>query len=125
MDHELRWIREKLEGFGERGPQFRYPDQFRRRTAQYARRRQDEVTNGQIAREVGVPWVTIRRWQQKFKDRQALSAVARPHAMVPVHVTASQRTANSAKSSSVTSPCGWRIEGLSVDEICSVLERLL
>lgn len=125
MDHELRWIQEELAGFGERSSQFRYPDRFRRRVAQYAGRREAQVTCGQIAREVGVPWVTIRRWQQIFKKTEELPAVTRPQAMVPVHVTAVQQTTTSRRSSSVTSPCGWRIEGLDVDEICTVLERLL
>ena len=35
MDHDLRWIREQLEGFGERKGGFRYPAEFRRRALRY------------------------------------------------------------------------------------------
>ena len=127
MDHDLRWIREQLAGFGERDAGFRYPEEFRRRVARYAERRLGQTTTTGISREVGIPWVTIRRWQGRLKstaERRRPEATSRP--MVPVHVTEAtgQGSLDKTKAIRVTTPQGWKIEGLSVDEVCRVVERL-
>ena len=127
MDHDLRWIRGQIAGFGERGPGFRYPEEFRRRVARYAERRLQVTTTGTVAREVGIPWVTIRRWRARADDQATWQVERTPSSMVPVHVSdVVQATMMDTASEGLTvvTPKGWRIEGLTVDQACEVLGRL-
>ena len=125
MDDDLRWIQQRLEEFGERGPGFRYPEAFRRRVARYADRWLGRVSASALARKIGIPWVTIRRWHRRLDTTDQTESRSTPTPMVPVTVTEAKSITEtpSSDSVSVVTPDGWRVEGLSVDEACQVLRR--
>jgi transposase len=125
MDYDLRWIRKELEEFGERGPGFRYPEAFRKRVARYADRRLGKASASALAREIGIPWVTIRRWCLQQDTARKKEGTSTPTSMIPVRVTETKPIAETPSEGgvSVVTPDGWRVEGLSVDEACQVLRR--
>ena len=124
MDHDLRWIREQLEGFGERKGGFRYPAEFRRRALRYMERRLKETTTSGVERELTIPWATLKRWKEtSTTDDWSVEKVPGP--MVPVHVTGQveRNHADHSTGLSVQTPSGWRVEGLSFDQAVELLAR--
>ena len=125
MDHELSWIRETLASFGERGPGFRYPAEFRRRVVRYAARRLVQTTTTAVTREVGLSGVTIKRWRDapSRQEEETVSVERAAQAMVPVRITGMEPTVGAAGSVAVITPSGWRVEGLSLTEVIELLKR--
>ncbi len=88
MDPDLMWIKKALVDFGERKPGFRYPEEFKRRVVRYGERRLKTTTTTTLAREVGLSWVTMKRWQEVTSTaKEPVRVEAAPQAMVPVRIT--------------------------------------
>ena len=115
MDQNLKSIRAQLEKFGHRDQGFRYPESFQKQVAQYARGQIGRYSKNQISKTVGIPWVTIGRWMEQIEGQTNTG-------LVPVRITASEL--QTKPSVSMVTPEGWRIEGLSVDQTCRILERM-
>ena len=115
MDQNLKSIRAQLEKFGPRGPGFRYPRVFRKQVAQYARGQLGRCSKNRISKKVGIPWVTIGRWMARIEGQTHTG-------LVPVRIRANELQTKPAVS--MVTPEGWRIEGLSVDQTCRILERM-
>lgn len=120
MDAELEWIQSQIADFGTRDGSFRYPEEFRQRAARWAtRQRRGGQTQAAIQRQVDVPWVTIQRWMQTLTEQAETESTS----LVPVQI---DRLSSSATADGMvlTSPDGWRLEGLTVDQAVEVLGRL-
>lgn len=123
MDHDLRWIRQTLASFGERDAGFRYPEEFRRRVVRYAQRRLKQTTTTALSKEVGVCWVTIRRWRDaQAKQEKPTGKLVAPQGMVPIRVTDVEDDLETSAVTVIT-PSNWRVEGLSLAQVIKLLER--
>lgn len=63
-----------------------------------------------ISKSLGMPWVTLKRWKEKNTRENA-------GGFRPIKVVDHQRA-------TLISPSGWRIEGLTLDELVEVAGRL-
>ena len=98
-------------GLGPRGRGQRYPLEFRRRVVVAAGGlRSRGMSWRSVASEVGVRAETLRRW---CEGREARA----PRSLVPVQVVGSAALA-------VVSPAGWRVEGLSLSDVSTLLRAL-
>ena len=126
MNDDLRWIQKQVGQFGKRDRGFRYPEPFRRRVVAYADKRLKEVSAIALERELDVPWATVRRWCREAREDQALAAQTSPEALVPVRLTSPPSATSPVNTGDLkaTTPKGWTIEGLDVDQLCQLIERL-
>jgi hypothetical protein len=112
-DHELRDLRRELSAL-ERGRGKRYPAALRDRISSWARR---ELERGRslrtIAGALALHRETLRSW---VADAASSSA-----ALVPVEVVSEHQV---ARSFAVVSPTGFRIEGLTLDDVAALVARL-
>jgi hypothetical protein len=91
--------------------QRRYSDELRGRAARYARERQAEGARGaQVATELGLPWITVRRWLGEDDARPAFLRVeiAGPAAMRAI----------------LHGPRGLRVEGVDAHFLAELLRAL-
>lgn len=101
---------------GERGRGKRFPSDIRGRTVEWAReQRQLGRSWVQIARELGVGLDTVRRWCTEKK------AAPTGRSLLPVRVV--QQPAES-KHLVVVSPAGFRVEGVTLAEVATLLRAL-
>jgi hypothetical protein len=92
----------------------RYDRRLKARIIELARlRRKQGASWKQIAGETGLCFETVRRWCVPTEPK-------RVHAMVPVRVTRDE----AERTVAVTSPAGYRIESLSLQEAVAVLRAL-
>ena len=115
MDQNLKSIHAQLEKFGHRDQGFRYPESFQKLVAQYARGQLARCSKSRISKKVGIPWVTIGRWIEQIESQTHTD-------LVPVRIRSNEL--QTKPSVSIVTPEGWRIEGLSVDQTCRILERM-
>jgi len=93
-------------------PTSRLSADLRARATSYTRRRSSEgAPQSAIAAELGVSTVSIARWLRS-RDGAAL---------VPVSVIPEPRSESA--SFEVVSPRGLRVVGLTLDDVCALLER--
>ena len=94
----------------------RYPQELRRRVVAWASRKHRAGASWQeIKKELGLQWDSVRRWCQ-------LETKSMPtRALVPVRVVP---TLAAERLVSVSSPGGFRIEGLTLDEAAELLRAL-
>ena len=112
MDKEAAILRRDL-GRVETGRGRRYPRELRARVVGWARgRRAAGASWEEIKRELGQQFDTVRRW--------CLDG-AEPKALVPVRVVA---TSTPARTLSVVSPAGFRIDGLTPSEAAALLREI-
>lgn len=116
MQHDGSELRRQVRALGLRHRGARVPPTLRASIAAYAR---DERAAGAscqaIAERLGVSSASIRRWAFTGPARAGMAA------LVPVHVVAEA----AAKTLTVWSPTGYRVEGLSVAETAELLRRLV
>ena len=96
---------------GRRGPCFT-PDLKQRATAWIVKRRAEGMTVAELASELGLASGTVLKWSAGAKSARAL---------VPVEVVEDR---NSARTVSIVSPAGFRVEGLSLFEAAALLRAL-
>ena len=89
-----------------------YPEDFRRRAVVLVEQlRADGWTQKAVSEALDICWQTLRRWRNQHPDGdegfRAVDVAARP-----------------AGEPRLVSPSGWRIEGLSVEELFDVARRL-
>jgi hypothetical protein len=90
---------------------------LRERCEAYAARRAAEgASQKSIAGELGVSAMSVQRWLR-------VKPTTRVSAMVPVRVMAMPPSESAARPV-ITTPRGLRVEGLDLDALCVVLERL-
>ena len=120
-DHDERDLRRELASFT-RGPGKRYPREIRLRGAAWARR---EIEAGRgtksLARYLGVHPETLKAW---IEDAAAISAVIPVEVIEATAASASAHVSDAAKAVSVTTPDGFRVDGLTLDEVVTLLARL-
>lgn len=118
MDREATRIRGLVRAAGPRGRGARLPEDVRRELIAYAhRRRSDGVGIHRIAAATGVSSESIRRWT----GRDELRSIARQLIAVEVREDVTPLTVASL---SVSSPSGYRIDGLTLEQAVVVLGRL-
>jgi hypothetical protein len=119
-DHELRNLRRELAADHVRGRGKIYAPEQRRRICAWARRAiASGATIAAAAREVGVDRESLRDWLA----REPAPAAAPSTALVPVEVVPA-RAAQSHVGLSMVSPAGYRVDGLSLDEVTELLRVL-
>lgn len=95
----------------------RYPPKIRRMALELVDElRAEGMSQKRVGQTLDIPWGTIRRWRKKRDGYQKEDASG----FVRVGVSAGASDA----SASLVSPSGWRIEGLSLDELVEVAGRL-
>lgn len=100
----LTTLRSAIDEIPANGRSRRFPAPLKAAVARYvidARRR--GVRTAQLESDLSISWETLRRWTRD----------ARPPTPVAVHVTPDPAPAGVA----LVSPSGWRIEGLSLDDV--------
>jgi hypothetical protein len=75
--------------------------------------RQKKWTQKRINKELEIPWITLNRWKSDSTAGSGLDAKFRPIKVIDSHSTPT-----------LISPSGWRIEGLTLDELIEVAGRL-
>lgn len=97
-----------------------YPVEFRRRAVVLGDQLTDSGwTQQRIVGALGISRPTLRRWRQEYGGGDGADAVAPKLRPVEVRLPAA-----SPQAVSVTSPGGWRIEGLGLDEVVELLGRV-
>jgi hypothetical protein len=91
-----------------------YPEAARTAALDWAeRQRRKGIGFVPLASELGISPSTLRKWQQQSR--------ARSSAFCPVEIV---EPSSSSRGLVVHAPCGLRIEGLSVPELCELVRRL-
>jgi predicted transcriptional regulator len=119
--HEARRLKRSM---GQRGRGRPIPADVQEAALRYVRRRRDEGASQQrIADELGISQHTVSRWLSGGGESKS--------ALVPIEIdygtTKSRSELVVTKPQSeliVTTPRGLRIEGLDVDTLCVVVERV-
>ena len=110
-EHQLSEIRNQVrQRRGDRKCGFR--PELRERIATWClRRREQGAFWTEIARDVGVPAQTLKRW---------MTSVSRPLAMKPVEIVAG----HASSTVSIVTPAGVRVEGVTLDQAITILRGL-
>jgi hypothetical protein len=114
MDDESRALRARIEALQVTGRGRRYPEELKRDLLGYvARVRLRGVTVHQLEGALGVSWHTLARWRRRT-----------PHAPKLLPVRVHEASAAATGQPVLVSPSGWRVEGLSLEQLGIVLARL-
>jgi hypothetical protein len=101
---------------GKTGRGVRYPEELHQEAVSYAKaRRQRGDSILAICRDLGVNPVTLTRWLRRADD---------PEFRRVEIVTSGQPVMGSAVGVTVTTPSGIRIEGLDLESLIALLQRL-
>ena len=112
FDDDIRIFRDQAA----QRPSNRYPEPIKQRAlALVERLRAAGWSQSQVSEALGISWQTIRRWQDEAKPQPVGREGFRPVALP---------ASTAACGPVLVSPSGWRIEGLSLDELCEVAGRL-
>ena len=101
----------------------RYPESMREMAMAYssaARKRGDRV--GVIARDLGIDRMTLAAWEKKAASQAPKASPEPRNAFEQVMVVADAPPATSTVC--VVGPKGLRIEGLTIGQVASLIERL-
>jgi transposase-like protein len=97
-----------------------YPVEFRQRAVVLGDHLSERGwTQQRIVEALGISRPTLRRWRQEHKADDEASVVE--PTLRPVEVVL---PAASPRAVSVTSPGGWRVEGLRLDQVVELLGRV-
>lgn len=111
MDKEAAKLRQDLSRV-ETGRGKRYPKELRQRVVAWAQRRHSQGASWEtIKAELGQEFDTVRRW---------CLAAGTSRALVPVRVL----SVGAARTVSVVSPTGFRVEGLAITEAAALLREI-
>jgi hypothetical protein len=111
MDKEAVKLRRELSRV-ETGRGKRYPAELRQRVVAWAQRRHGQGASWEtIKAELGQKFDTVRRW---------CLAEGSSRALVPVRVV----SVSEARTVSVVSPAGFRVEGLAIVEAAALLREI-
>ena len=119
MDHEAAAIREELRALGRRGRTEAFPSVLRERVAAYALARRPGVSWGRLGECLTLSPSTVHRWCGQAA--QASSPGEAGAALVPVVVTPEEPVRSDL---ALVSPRGFRVEGLSLDDVVRLLDPL-
>lgn len=107
----------KIEGLKERAVRretVRYCENFKEDAVSLVGElRQKRWTQKRISKELEIPWVTLSRWNSDSTTDNGKGAEFRPVKVI-----------DSRSTPALVSPSGWRIEGLTLDELIKVAGRL-
>ena len=107
---DLDLLRSRIASLGQSGRGRRYPADLRDDIVAAVRvARSKGTTAAELEQALGVPWNTMSRW---------VTAVGMARVIVPVHVRPVER-----RSPTLVSPTGWRIEGLTLEELRLLLNE--
>ena len=113
MDREARELRRRIARLKRRRPGFRFSAQLRTRiSAWVVEHRERGVWWCDLAREIGVPAETLKRWAAPRVDGGAV--------MLPVDVI----DAPPFGTVTLVSPTGLRIEGVAIADAIAILQGL-
>lgn len=116
MTHDVSKLRRRVRALGPRHRGARVPRALRAAIAAYARdERAAGASCGAIAERLGLSSESIRRWARTGPGCDGVA-----EGLVPVHVVA-----ETARTLTVWSPTGYRVAGLSVEEVAELLRRLV
>jgi hypothetical protein len=111
-----REARDLKRAMGQRGRGRPVPKEVRGAALAYAQHRRSEgASQERIALELGVSQHTVSSWLRK-EEARATSA------LVPVHVVDGPPVV--ARAVIITTPLGLRIEGLTIEDVCTVISRV-
>jgi transposase-like protein len=97
-----------------------YPVEFRQRAVVLGDHLSErDWTQQRVVKALGISRPTLRRWRQE-QEADDEASVVEP-ALRPVEVAL---PAASPHAVSVTSPGGWRIDGLGLDQVVELLRRV-
>ena len=117
MDTQVRVFRKRAreENGGRKGTSLRYSRELRLDADRYLKRRRQAGGSLEIAAgELGVSCWSLSRWQQESESE-------RQFALVPVEITEEDST---ARTPTLVTPRGYRVEGLSEEVLVRLVERL-
>jgi hypothetical protein len=107
----------KIEGLKERAAKretTRYSENFKEDAVRLVDElRQKNWTQKRINKALQIPWVTLNRWKSDSTAGSGLGAEFRPVKVI-----------DSRPTPTLVSPSGWRIEGLTLNELIKVAGRL-
>ena len=109
---DLKSLRAAIARIPKAGRGRRFPAPLKSSIVEYviaARRR--GVRTAQLEAELSISWETLRRWSQQRRP---------PIAPVAVEVVADELRSGAVH---LVSPTGWRIEGLNLDDVRSLVNR--
>ena len=116
MDEELKVLRRDL-GRMRKGRGARYPKELKERVVRYGQRQHEAGSTWEtIGEALGMGMETVRRWVVDG-SKPALPS----RGLVPVRVVERQAVSAASSGLAVT---GFRVEGLSVDEVARLLRAL-
>ena len=96
----------------------RYSEAFKADATAVVRRLiKDGLTKSKVSNLLDIPWVTLARWKDAEQD---VGSPKSSGGFRPVNVVDER----SGSEPVLVSPGGWRIEGLSVDELVALARRL-
>lgn len=120
----LREARRALQALGARGQTSRVPPRVRRAVLAYIEAARDEgVAWGHLADQVGLSESALRRWREQEDGRDRV-------ALLPVEVIGDADAVVAAEPSQIVgamtliSPGGYRVEGLGVEQLATLLARI-
>ena len=120
MDKQIAEFHARLAALGRRGPGQRYPDDLRMQAVGLANALlASGMSRYAISKKLGVRSDTLRRWCGASSKPRAVEPVVIAPASAPV-----RPRATAGNGIAVTSPDGWRIDGLSVAGAAELLGRL-
>lgn len=97
----------------------RYPEPIKERALTLVGRlRAAGWSQARVSEALDISWQTISRWQEKAEPQAVAREGFRPVAL-------SESAIRPASGPVLVAPSGWRIEGLSLDELCEVAGRLI
>jgi len=119
MEKLAEKARAAVERLAARGRTTRIPDEVREVVMRYvAEARSHDISWEEISRTVGLSQSALMRWQRPRRRAQ--------RALLPVAVAgnATEPAGTSGGTITVTTPAGYRVEGLRIDEATELLRTL-
>ncbi len=97
----------------------KYTEDIRKRVVDYVhQQRLLNVTYTDLSKQIGLSPTTLAKWARKYESQKP--------AFLPVHVRDNQpiQTRSAGASFSITSPKGWRIQGLDLEALTAIIGRI-
>lgn len=119
-------LRTEVDGLESVAGRRRYPRGLRARLTSAARElRAGGASWEQVAGEVGVGASTLLRWCERAATSPSGASVVPSTFVVPVELVDARRgVSDEARSLVLTSPGGWRVDGLGVADVAALLRAL-
>jgi transposase len=122
IESELESLRRQLSEIrGSKTPSRRYPKELREAVRTYLRGRQSQgVRLGDLCRELELPLATASRWLRGRAEEAPEAGMFRAVVLAPVR----SRRVTASGALSLSSPRGYRAEGLGLEQLLSLLREL-